>query len=144
MTTEIAAINSNDIEVVNSVEGYINTFSMDTIEGRMATINAYNSAVSLSKHVGSVLEICDCITMPGIRKGRNGQLDTSCQNTYLIDTAGIAYFSQSDGVKNSINVIAAMFPDFGKSFPQGCLQLVCKEQELDNGNTIKSIDVVPW
>ncbi len=135
---------AQDETVINSVEGYINTLPMD-MDGRMKTINAYNSSVSLKNYTDTVLNICDCITMPGVRKARSlDQTDTRCQNTYLIDTDGVSYFSQSDGVAKSINVIAAMFPKFGKSMEQGCLQLVCKEQVLDNGNTLKSIDVIPW
>lgn len=145
MANELAKTDAQDIEVVSSVEGFINTLDVDTIEGRMTTINAYNNAVSLKDYVGEVLEIRDCITMPGVRKSRNVDLpDTRCQNTYLIAKDGTVYFSQSDGVAKSVNVIAAMFPDFGKSFEQGALQLCCKEQQLANGNTLKSIVVVPW
>lgn len=134
---------TQEIQAVSMVEGYINTFPIDTVEGKIATINAYNAAVSLKDYVGVVLHICDVITMPGIRKARSlDQVDTHCQNTYLIDTEGKAYFSQSDGVAKSINVIAAMMPDFGKSSELGYLPLACTETQLANGNTLKQIVVV--
>lgn len=141
MTNEIVKTDqTQEIQAVSMVEGYINTLPIDTAEGKIATINAYNAAVSLKDYVGVVLHICDVITMPGIRKARSlDQVDTKCQNTYLIDTEGKAYFSQSDGVAKSINVIAAMMPDFGKNSELGYLPLACNETQLANGNTLKQI-----
>lgn len=141
MTNEIVKIDqTQEIQAVSMVEGYINTLPIDTAEGKIATINAYNAAVSLKDYVGVALRICDVITMPGARKARSlDQMDTKCQNTYLIDTEGKAYFSQSDGVAKSINVIAAMMPDFGKNSELGYLPLVCTETQLANGNTLKQI-----
>ena len=141
MTNEIVKIDqTQEIQAVSMVEGYINTLPIDTAEGKIATINAYNAAVSLKDYVGVVLHICDVITMPGVRKARSlDQMDTQCQNTYLIDTEGKAYFSQSDGVAKSINVIAAMMPDFGKNDELGYLPLACTETQLANGNTLKQI-----
>lgn len=141
MTDEIVKIDqTQEIQAVSMVEGYINTLPIDTAEGKIATINAYNAAVSLKDYVGVVLHICDVITMPGVRKARSlDQMDTQCQNTYLIDTEGKAYFSQSDGVAKSINVIAAMMPDFGKNGELGYLSLACTETQLANGNTLKQI-----
>ena len=131
---------TQEIQAVSMVEGYINTFPIDTVEGKIATINAYNTAVSLKDYVGVVLHICDVITMPGIRKARSlDQVDTHCQNTYLIDVEGKVYCSQSDGVAKSINVIAAMMPDFGKNSELGYLPLACTETQLANGNTLKQI-----
>lgn len=141
MTNEIVKIDqTQEIQAVSMVEGYINTLPIDTAEGKIATINAYNAAVSLKDYVGVVLHICDVITMPGVRKARSlDQMDTKCQNTYLIDTEGKAYFSQSDGVAKSINVIAAMMPGFGKNDELGYLPLACTETQLANGNTLKQI-----
>lgn len=141
MTNEIVKNDqTQEIQAVSMVEGYINTLPIDTAEGKIATINAYNTAVSLKDYVGVVLHICDVITMPGIRKARSlDQIDNQCQNTYLIDTEGKAYFSQSDGVAKSINVIAAMMPDFGKNGELGYLPLACTETQLANGNTLKQI-----
>lgn len=141
MTNEIVKIDqTQEIQAVSMIEGYINTLPIDTVEGKIATINAYNAAVSLKDYVAVVLHICDVITMPGVRKARSlDQMDAQCQNTYLIDTEGKAYFSQSDGVAKSINVIAAMMPDFGKNSELGYLPLACVETQLANGNTLKQI-----
>ena len=131
--TEIANI---DFDVQTS---YINTFDMSTIEGKMTVINAVNQTESLNSHVGEILKINNCITMPGVRKGRNGAPDTECQNTILIDVDGVSYFSQSDGVARDINLIASVFKDFGKNTNPGYLELVCISRDLPNGNSLKSI-----
>lgn len=142
MTENITAITAADETAIDfaPVQGFINTCDLDTLDGKMRSANAINSAVSLNDHVGEVLRIVDVITMPGVRKGRNGQADTPCQNTYLIDADGITYFSQSDGVKRSINTTLSIFKkcDAGK----GYLPLVCKSDFLPNGNTIKTLVLV--
>lgn len=142
MTENITAIATAEDAAIDfaPVQGYINTCDLDTLDGKMRSANAINSAVSLNDHVGKVLRVVDVITMPGIRKGRNGQADTPCQNTYLIDVDGVTYFSQSDGVKRSINTTMSIFKacDTGK----GYLPLACKADVLPNGNTIKTLVIV--
>ena len=133
-TAIAASDNSFDIPT-----GFINTFDINTDEGKKAVLKAYNSSESLNNHVGEVLKIRDCITAPGIRKGRNGQKDMPCQNTYLIDIEGVSYFTQSDGVARSLQMFAALYPDFGKSTEMGCIELCCVEQNLSNGNTLKTL-----
>ena len=137
--TAIATANETAIDFA-PVQGFINTCDLNTLNGKKRSVNAINNAVSLNDHVGEVLRIVDVITMPGVRKGRNGQDDMTCQNTYLIDADGIAYFSQSDGVKRAINAIMSIYKkcDAGK----GYLPLACKSDVLPNGNTIKTIVVV--
>ena len=120
--------------------GFINTFDLTTNEGKMKVMNAINNSVPLKDYMGVELHIVDCVTMPGIRKGRNGMPDTECKNVHLIDENGVSYFSQSDGVSRAVQMFAAMWPDFGKkSMPDGCLKISCIAQELPNGNTLKTL-----
>lgn len=136
--TELApAVNLDQVMSKNGA--FINTMNMTTTEGKITTINALNNAISLKEAKDTVLDVCDCITMPGTRKGRGGMPDTECQNTYLIDTNGNAWFTQSDGIARSVRMIAMMFPDFGKSTTDACLHVRVDERELANGNTIKNL-----
>lgn len=144
--TELAQTENTEImpavsmEQIMSANGsMINTMNLATVEGKVNTLNAVNSAMSLKDAKDTALDICDCITMPGIRKGRNGMPDTECQNTYLIDTEGNAWFTQSDGIARSVRMIAMMFPDFGKTMEDKCLHVKVESKELANGNTIKSL-----
>lgn len=120
--------------------GFINTFDLNTNEGKMKVVNAINNSVPLKDYMDVELHIVDCVTTPGVRKGRNGMPDTECKNTHLIDENGVSYFSQSDGVARAAQMIAAMWPDFGKdSTKEGYLALQCVAQELPNGNTLKTL-----
>ena len=145
MTKAIAKAMENAIMETENVNfaiptGFINTFDLSTNEGKMKVVNATNNSVPLKDYMGVELHICDCVTMPGIRKGRNGMPDTECKNTHLIDVDGISYFSQSDGVARAVQMFAAMWPDFGKhTTDEGYLKVACTSQELPNGNTLKTL-----
>lgn len=134
-TTQNAAIQSVEY---NPIEGFVNTFDLTTDEGKLSTLAALNNTVSLNDHVGEVLQICNVITEPGIRRGRNGAPDSQCQNTYLVDTDGVSYFTQSDGVAKTLRPIVTLFPDLRKS-SAGYLPIACIETQLSNGNTMKTL-----
>lgn len=119
-------------------EEYINTIDSTNFEGQKTVLNAINNAVSLKDIKGSI-DVCDCITMAGKRKGRNGASDSDCQNTYLITPDGTAYFTQSDGIARSVRAIAKLIPDFGKSTDKGFITLAVYTKPLDNGNTVKTL-----
>lgn len=137
-TDMIPSVDAAKVLSGNAVQ--INTLNTDTFDGKITALNALNNAVSL-KDANSSLKICDCIALPGVRKGRNNTADTDCQNTYLIDVDGNAYFTQSDGIARSVRMIYMLFPDFGKSSDVGYLKVRVVEKKLPNGNTIKSLVV---
>ena len=141
--TETQAIVSSENIDFNIPTGFINTFDLNTNEGKMKVINAVNASVPLKDYMNTELHIVDCITMPGIRKGRNGMPDVECKNTHLIDENGVSYFSQSDGVARAVQMFSALWSDFGKkTTPDGYLRIMCKEQLLNNGNTLKTLVIV--
>ena len=137
-TDMIPSVDAAKVLSGNAVQ--INTLNTDTFDGKITALNALNNAVSL-KDANSSLKICDCIALPGVRKGRNNTAETECQNTYLIDVDGNAYFTQSDGIARSVRMIYMLFPDFGKSSDVGYLKVRVVEKKLPNGNTIKSLVV---
>ena len=137
-TDMIPSVDAAKVLSGNAVQ--INTLNTDTFDGKITALNALNNAVSL-KDATNPLKICDCIALPGVRKGRNNTGDTECQNTYLIDIDGNAYFTQSDGIARSVRMIYMLFPDFGKSSDVGYLKVRVVEKKLPNGNTIKSLVV---
>jgi hypothetical protein len=147
MTNEIVAASNQGIMAAEGAyqvhEGFFNSLDLTTVEGKLASVNAYNAAESLSKHVGEVLEVIGAFTTPGIRAARGaGQEDTPCQNTYLLTKDGKSYFSQSDGVARSINMIASVFGSFYLSDEVPYLPISCIEDTLPNGNTLKKLVVV--
>ena len=122
-------------------QGFVNTCDISTRQGKLTVIKAVNNAQSLADvPEGTVIDVCDIVTKPGIRKARDPRLpNTPCINTYLIDTAGNAYMSQSDGIAQSAEFIVSAFPDMGKNDPEGCVPLFVKVTPLPNGNTVKSL-----
>lgn len=139
MTTENTAITTEDtFNQAASMTIYNSTFNQDDKAGKIQVINAFNDAVSLNDHMGEVIQLANVIQTSGVRKGRNGMPDTECVNTYLVDADGQAYFSQSDGVAKSVNMIVQAFDDLATD----PLAVACTAQELANGNTIKRITIV--
>lgn len=136
MTNEITTVSAAAAE---TNERFRNTLDLATVEGKKATVNALNNAVSLSDYNDTPLTIVNIITSPGVRKGRNGQTDTPCQNTYLIDIEGRAYFTQSEGIARSANAILAMYKveEIHSGIP-----LKVSSAKLANGNTIKSLELL--
>ena len=139
--TAIEPANTTEIQPGFSEIGqgnYINTLDMESDKGRATFVKICNASESLNEHMGEVLNICDIVTTPGVRKGRNGMPDVPCQNTYLIDTDGKSYFSQSDGVARAVQFVAVGFPNLeydGQNF----VPIVCEGQELKNGNVMKTL-----
>lgn len=138
MTTEITTYENQPnamIQTINTVQG--------TPEGRKLVANAVNNADSLAQYEGVVLKISNVLTRPGMRGDLDGNNQTPCQCTYLIDTDGKAYFSQSDGVARSINTIMDIYRDFPKDTENGeYAEMALRSQTLPNGRTIKSIELV--
>lgn len=135
---------ANELANVAGINGgiknqFFSTLDMDSVAGKIKVQRAYANADSLNDvPKDTILKICDVIITPGIRKGRKGAKDTECQNTYLIDIDGNAYFTQSDGIARDINFIMYIFDDMGKSTDRGYLNIQIIEKKLGNGNTIKN------
>lgn len=136
---------ANELANVAAVNGgiknqFFSTLDLNSVQGKIKVQRAYANADSLNDIPSeTILKICDVITTPGIRKGRKGAKDTECQNTYLIDIDGNAYFTQSDGIARDINFIMYIFDDMGKnSTEDGYLKIQILEKKLGNGNTIKN------
>lgn len=147
-TNQLAITNATDLATPAASMSLASTISGDSPANKARVFNATSAAVSLSataEREGLVLDVVDIFQTVGVRKSRNVMLpDTPCVNTYLLTTDGNTYMSQSDGIARSARdlVSPAMFPDCGKSLPDGCLHLAVQVKKLDNGNSIKSLVVV--
>lgn len=126
-TTEIVI---NDF---NISEGFICTLDRTSTEGKVAIAKALNGSEPLKDHMNEVLHIAGVITTPGVR----AQSGANCTNNYLVLDDGTVLFSQSDGVTRSLKVIAALW---GGDLHDGKLvDVKCISQNLNNGNTLKTI-----
>lgn len=138
MSNELANVeNITDIANTDAVElniptGYICTVDRTTREGTIKIANALSDAASLAEIGDKHFNLVDIITTPGIRT-RTGEV---CTNTYLIDSEGNIYMTQSDGLKRSAQQIAGLFNyDFGEDG----IEVSVIEKKLNNGNTLKTL-----
>lgn len=123
------------------------TAGLNDNAGKNAVLRALNDAESLADAVpeGTVLEVVDFVVTPGVRRSRvQGQPDTDCVNVYIIDKAGNAYMSQSEGIARSVQQIMALYsvngqPVSPRELEGGFLRLAVKSRKLANGNTIKAL-----
>lgn len=128
-TTVLA--NSDTVEF-NIPNGYICTVDRTTREGTIKVANALSDAASLAEIGDKHFNLVDVISTPGVRT-RTGEV---CTNTYLIDSEGNIYMTQSDGLKRSAQQIVGLFNgDFGEDG----IEVSVIEKKLNNGNTIKTL-----
>ena len=126
-TTEIV---TNDFNITN---GYICTLDRTTDTGKVAIAKALNGSEPLKEHMNEVLHLAGIITTPGVR----AQSNANCTNNYLVLDDGTVLFSQSDGVTRSLKVIAALWG--GELHDGKTVDIKCISQNLNNGNTLKTI-----
>lgn len=140
VTLDAVEIAPADIQTVSKIDGYINTLDLSTDRGKQLTIAAYNGAVSLAKEAPEIINLVDVITIPGTRQARSiNDIPTPCTNTYLITAEGQCFFSQSDGIADSISMICALYPDLNKASDAGYLRVKVSEIVTNNGNTLKRL-----
>ena len=138
MSNELANVeNANELANTDTVElnipnGYICTVDRTTREGTIKVANALSDAASLAEIGDKHFNLVDVITTPGVRT-RTGEV---CTNTYLIDSEGNIYMTQSDGLKRSAQQIVGLFNgDFGEDG----IEVAVIEKKLNNGNTLKTL-----
>lgn len=137
MNQELATVSNAGV-----IAETINTLDLSSVEGRVKTLNAINSASSLDGMEETPLNVVDVVTTPGTMRDRKTGDEFPCQNTYLVTKEGAAYFTQSMGIARSINAICKMFPDMGRADGLECLTMVIHSQVLPNKNTLKTVELV--
>lgn len=126
------ALANTDTVELNIPNGYICTVDRTTREGTIKIANALSDAASLAEIGDKHFNLVDVITTPGVRT-RTGEV---CTNTYLIDSEGNIYMTQSDGLKRSAQQIVGLFnSDFGEDG----IEVAVIEKKLNNGNTLKTL-----
>ena len=117
----------------NIPQGYVCTLDMTTQEGKVAVAKALNGSNPLKDRMDEVLHLKGIVTTPGTRAVSGND----CTNNYLILDDGEVLFSQSDGVTRSLKVVIALW---GAQLAAGdIVDVKCISQQLNNGNTLKTI-----
>ena len=134
---------SNDIALFHQQDELSFTISLETDHDKNRALRALNNAESLASAIVPDQTVFDCVDIfqvPGVRRSRiEGVDDQPCINTYFLLADGRALMTQSDGIKRSVSMLLALYPDCGRSTEKGCISLAVHEQKLSNGNTLKSV-----
>lgn len=120
-------------------EGFFSTFPTDNIEGQKLLYKATNASKLLRDFMETPLAITSFVFSPTTVTTEAGDVE-QVMGVYLIDSAGTAYVSSSNGVIRSAMNIMSMFGD-----PQGWsepLTVVCRETSTAKGRRFKFLDVL--
>ena len=120
-------------------EGFFSTFPTDSIEGQKMLYKATNASKLLRDFMETPLAITAFVFSPTAVTTEAGDTE-QVMGVYLIDSAGTAYVSSSNGVIRSAMNIMSMFGD-----PQGWsepLTVVCRETNTAKGRRFKFLDVL--
>ena len=112
------------------------TISAETYTDKLKITSMLNAAESLNGHEGEEFDLREVFFKPGVRRGRNGNPDAPCTDTYLLTGDGVVYFTKSEGVSRSVRNILMMIPDLNA--PDG-VRVKVDNFVLPNGNTYKQL-----
>ncbi len=140
----VSAVDANG-EVAYQASKY-NTIKV-TRETVKIIANAVNSSKSLNDAVEAaaaegeklVFNVIGVITEPGVRRAREANgVDKPCTNTVLVCEDGTAYFTQSEGIRKSVDTLRSL-----GVFESGeAVALSVGVDKTGSGNTIKSLRMI--
>ena len=114
-------------------------FPTDNLEGQKLLYKATNASKLLRDFMETPLAITAFVFSPTTVTTEVGDVE-QVMGVYLIDSAGVAYVSSSNGVIRSAMNIVSMFGD-----PEGWsepLTVVCRETSTAKGRRFKFLDVL--
>ena len=120
-------------------EGFFSTFPTDNLEGQKLLYKATNASKLLRDFMETPLAITAFVFSPTTVTTEVGDVE-QVMGVYLVDSAGTAYVSSSNGVIRSAMSIMSMFGD-----PEGWaepLTVVCRETNTAKGRRFKFLDVL--
>lgn len=104
--------------------------------------NAANSAKSLNAAIEGGIDVFNVIgvmTEPGVRRSRDANVaDAPCTNTTLVCEDGNAYFTQSEGIRKSVDTLCKL----GVFASGEVVALSVDVTKTGSGNTIKSLRMI--
>ena len=120
-------------------EGFFSTFPTDNLEGQKLLYKATNASKLLRDFMETPLTITAFVFSPTTVTTEVGDVE-QVMGVYLIDSAGTAYVSSSNGVIRSAMNIMSMFGD-PEGWPEP-LTVVCRETNTAKGRRFKFLDVL--
>lgn len=138
MTDEIIAQDNEDVANVQLAKAW-STIKAETVQDRLTIASMLTAAESLNGHEGQEFTLRQVFFKPGVRKGRDGDPDKACSDTYLLTDDGIVYFTKSAGVNRSVRNILMCLPDLNA--PDG-VRVKVDIINLGGGRTYKQLKPV--
>lgn len=128
-------------EIVYQASNY-STIKPETKEAVKIIANAVNSAKSLNAAMEDgidVFNVTGIMAVPGVRKSRDANgVDMPCTNTILVCEDGNAYFTQSEGIRKSADMLYKLGVfEYGEA-----VALSVDVTKTGSGNTIKSLRMI--
>lgn len=120
-------------------EGFFSTFPTDNLEGQKLLYKATNASKLLRDFMETPIAITAFVFSPTTVTTEVGDVE-QVMGVYLIDSAGTAYVSSSNGVIRSAMNIMSMFGD-PEGWPEP-LTVVCRETNTAKGRRFKFLDVL--
>ena len=120
-------------------EGFFSTFPTDNLEGQKLLYKATNASKLLRDFMETPLGITAFVFSPTTVTTEIGDVE-QVMGVYLVDSAGTAYVSSSNGVIRSAMNIMSMFGD-PEGWPEP-LTVVCRETTTAKGRRFKFLDVL--
>lgn len=120
-------------------EGFFSTFPTDNLEGQKLLYKATNASKLLRDFMETPLAITAFVFSPTTVTTEVGDVE-QVMGVYLVDSAGTAYVSSSNGVIRSAMNIMSMFGD-PEGWPEP-LTVVCRETNTAKGRRFKFLDVL--
>lgn len=115
------------------------TFDTNVMTNRVKIFNAHRNAVSLKNVEDEALNVVDVMAEIGTR----ARTDTPCQNTYLFCDDGRIFFTQSNGIGDTVNEIVEMLNgDFAANTTNGYVTVRQTATALSEGRTYKQLELL--
>lgn len=138
---ELAQSNGGFMErIIQKVreEGFYCTFDTSNLQGQKQLYKATNASKLLRDYMETPIAVVDFVFSPTTVTTEAGETE-QVMGVYLVDQAGTAYVSSSNGVIRSAMQIISMFGE-PKSWGEP-LTLICRETNTAKGRRFKFLDV---
>lgn len=136
--TDMIPVESNHIAPVIDFEipeGFICTVDITTDQGAINAANALGSAESLNNYDKDEFIVTDFITKPGIR----AVTGDACTDVVLILNDGTCLFTQSVGILNSVQFMAA---SLGRERIHRGVKVAVTTVNTRSGNELKQLKIL--
>lgn len=117
-------------------------FPVEGYQGVKKMFNVLNNSESFADSKKTELELSGLVIKPGERVDPIDGTITPCEFAIMVDVEGNSYFSQSDGIADSVENLISTFNSMG-GWPEGeTVKVRLVTIPLEKGKTLKKLELV--